>query len=262
MSEDSATADANLREIARLRVELRLLRSRPAVEAELVERGAELLVVLADAPADLVRPNSAPDTLRAVLAEVARLRRWAALWKGTAKLLRGRLQYQTRRRIYWRTRYHEAIVARDQLARELAQARERERIAAEAYNGQQTSQRELETLYQDALRRLAEMQTLQAGAAVLRNALQWYADRVYSHTMGLPPEVQWIAEDALKRTTAGVEPADANPTRAQLLGAQSALRNAMEQAEASKRLIAGMLGQAPAEPADDDGHGKPYLNEM
>ena len=106
------------------------------------------------------------------------------------------------------------------------------------------------------------MQTLQAGAAVLRNALQWYADRVYSHTMGLPPEVQWIAEDALKRTTAGVEPADANPTRAQLLGAQSALRNAMEQAEASKRLIAGMLGQAPAEPADDDGHGKPYLNEM
>ena len=74
MSEEIATADANLREIARLRVELRLLRNRPAVEAELVERGAELLVVLADAPAELVRPNSAPDTLRAVLAEVVRLR--------------------------------------------------------------------------------------------------------------------------------------------------------------------------------------------
>lgn len=255
----------------------------------------------------------ADENNRRRVAELDRLRRWAAAWRASARAWRHRARHQTERRIYWRARYRavldhhdelhaelsativraeaaeaelerarrssepppltaeavrNTIFAADPRARaeqaeaELTAARERERIAAEAYNGQQTSQRELEMLYQDALRRLAEMQTVQAGAAVLRNALQWYADRVYSHTMGLPPEVQWIAEDALKRTTAGAEPADADPTRAQLLGAQSALRNAMDQTEASKRLIAGMLGQAPAEPADDDGHGKPYLNEM
>lgn len=74
MSEESLAADANLREIARLNVELRLLRNRPAVVSELAERGAEMLLALAEAPADLVDPSSAAATIRAVLGEVARLR--------------------------------------------------------------------------------------------------------------------------------------------------------------------------------------------
>lgn len=81
-------------------------------------------------------------------AELARLRRWARLWRASARVWRMRAQHQTRRRIYWRTRYHEATQARNQALAELARARERERIAVEAYQGQQTSYRELEALYQ------------------------------------------------------------------------------------------------------------------
>lgn len=49
--------------------------------------------------------------------------------------------------------HYDLILARDAALRRAEQAEQRERIAAEAYNGQQQSYRELETLYQAAQER-------------------------------------------------------------------------------------------------------------
>ena len=38
-----------------------------------------------------------------------------------------------------------------------------------------------------------------AALIIVRNALQFYADLKYDHTMGFPPEVQWAAENAIKQ---------------------------------------------------------------
>jgi hypothetical protein len=63
----------------------------------------------------------------------------------------------------------------------------------------------------------AGMQLDEALAVVLREAitaLEFYGNQVYSHRMGLPPEVQWVAEDALDKIrpvfAALGEPSDAH----------------------------------------------------
>lgn len=38
-----------------------------------------------------------------------------------------------------------------------------------------------------------------AALLVAYNALKFYANLPYDHRMGLPPEVQWVAENALKK---------------------------------------------------------------
>jgi hypothetical protein len=43
-----------------------------------------------------------------------------------------------------------------------------------------------------------QYQQLSAAYARVVSALEWYGDLKYSHAMGLPPEVQWVAEGALK----------------------------------------------------------------
>lgn len=61
---------------------------------------------------------------------------------------------------------------------ELAQAQGRERVATEAYNQQQSSYRELETLYQAAIERAQQIDHAEAGAAAYRQALE-QADEHY-----------------------------------------------------------------------------------
>lgn len=64
---------------------------------------------------------------------------------------------------------YDLILARDAALRRAELAEQRERVAAEAYNGQQQSYRELETLYQAAQERALRAE---ADAAALQNALE------------------------------------------------------------------------------------------
>ncbi len=43
-------------------------------------------------------------------------------------------------------------------------------------------------------------------------ALKFYADLRYNHTMGFPPEVQWIAENAIKQIDAVLKDTDVRHT--------------------------------------------------
>lgn len=71
---------------------------------------------------------------------------------------------------------YDLVCARDAALRRATQAEQRERIAADAYNGQQQSYRELETLYQAsqerALRAEADATALQEAAERL---YRWHA---------------------------------------------------------------------------------------
>ena len=100
MSEEIATVDANLREIARLRAALEREKKLPN-------------------PARRLQPHTPKSVTAPSLSAIGWLRRCAKRMMTYAALLA-----------------------------ELAAAHERERIAAEAYHGQQQSYRDLEALYQ------------------------------------------------------------------------------------------------------------------
>lgn len=82
------------------------------------------------------------------------------------------------------------------LESQLGQSQQRERIAAEAYNGQQQSYRELETLYQAsqerALKAEAELERVRTVAADLIDQYMRYPDGSIAH------EFMSAQEDALE----------------------------------------------------------------
>jgi len=94
------------------------------------------------------------------------------------------------------------------LRRSLAEARERERIATEAYNQQQTSYRELETLYQAATERALKAEADAAAQQKALDAAVAYVTYTHAAYHGDTNQVElWaIYHDAIRTIPAGKHP--------------------------------------------------------